>query len=244
MHWETAGLTPDPGTDRLLFTLPEGMQPLAGEEGQYDAESRTYSLAVTGTRGRVRVEAPGIESGWIQVYLLRGEDLLAEASAEFLALEQFTVQVSGGQVSARGGKLKISFPSGVLDEPARVQVGSPSRGSLPGGSLSGEPFEIRAFEAQSGQELSQFPEEIVIELDYSSQRVAENHEDQLYLYWYNEGSGDWEALPGWVDTQSKTLHAWTTHFTVFDTGVSQWQAADMPSVESFQVAGFTGAERW
>jgi hypothetical protein len=66
-------------------------------------------------------------------------------------------------------------------------------------------------------------------------------EENLYLHWYNAQTGEWEPLPTDVNRATKTLEAVTTHFTVFDIDVNNWQASHLPTVDSFQVSSFTGA---
>src|SRR6185369_5220307 len=84
-------------------------------------------------------------------------------------------------------------------------------------------------------------EPISIDVDYSELDLQGKDENNLYLYWYDPETQDWYALPSLVDPATKTLHATTTHFTVFDTGINDFTASHLPTVDAFQVSTYTGA---
>ncbi len=71
--------------------------------------------------------------------------------------------------------------------------------------------------------------------------VPEELAGDLHIYWYNQETDTWVALPTMVEKGTKTLQAFTDHFTVFDIDVNNWQACHLPTIDSFQVSGFTGA---
>ena len=65
--------------------------------------------------------------------------------------------------------------------------------------------------------------------------------ENLYVFWYNPDTRDWETLVSSVNMEKMTVRGLTDHFSVFDVGISQWQAADIPTIQDFQVSTFTGA---
>ena len=66
-------------------------------------------------------------------------------------------------------------------------------------------------------------------------------ETSLTLFYYDETMGTWRPLTTTVDTNANQLTAITDHFTLFDYKAQNWEAARLPSLDSFQVSGFTGS---
>ncbi|MBI4760292.1 MAG: hypothetical protein HY780_03655 [Chloroflexi bacterium] len=128
-----------------------------------------------------------------------------------------------------------------MTEKTVIEVSDPSGDSVPAYSLLGKPFEIKAHKEKNGEDLKQFPKELSIFVSYEELDIPAEVEGSLYLYWFDENLGEWAALPTVVNKETKTLHALTDHFTVFDIGVNNWQSSRLPTVDSFQVSEFTGA---
>src|SRR5258708_6709933 len=120
-------------------------------------------------------------------------------------------------------------------------TGSPSAAALPAAALTSRPFQIKALGLQSGAALHQFSDTIAIDVDYSDLDLAGKSERDLFLYYYDPALKEWAALPSHADPATRILHAYTTHFTVFDIGINNFQASHLPSVDAFQVSTFTGA---
>jgi len=92
--------------------------------------------------------------------------------------------------------------------------------------------------------LKHFSKELSISISYADLEVPQESEGDLHLYWYNPEIKEWEALASRVDKETKTLVAYTDHFTVFDMDVNNWQSSHLPTVDSFQVSSFTGAANY
>ncbi|MGC1377499.1 MAG: hypothetical protein WA821_14800, partial [Anaerolineales bacterium] len=167
--------------------------------------------------------------------------VLDETSLALSKHEKFNVKKQKGSFSARKGQIKVSFGDGALTEDAAVEIGAPAGDAIPVRSLSSAPFEIDAQGTQSKQELHQFSGDVSIDVDYSSLDLGGKSEENLFLYWYDPATQDWAALPSHADPQTKILHATTTHFSVFDISVNDWQASRLPTLDAFQVSDFTGA---
>jgi hypothetical protein len=166
---------------------------------------------------------------------------IIHAEAQIALVEKAEVRKNGGRVEGLNGKVKVIFSSGALSESAEVFIHRPLPESMPPHSLSGYPFEIKARSQDNRKGISTFNGEVRIEVDYSYLDLDESLAGELVLYWYNEEIDEWEALPSWTDAKTQTLHASTTHFTVFDINIHNWQASRLPTLDNFQTAGFTGA---
>ena len=247
ISWKIKGSLPANTPITLQVTLADGYIP--DPTLTYDITSHLLTLPVTGTSGQFTLNAVN------PVDAISFPASLQDASGQSLAdtalflpkHEKFSIKknalTGAGQapISARKGKIKVSFGTGSLSEDATVEIGAPAGDSMPDTTLSGNPFEIDAQSTQSKQDLHQFSGSISIDVNYSDLNLQGQQESNLYLYWYNPVSKDWEALPTLVDPITKTLHAISTHFSVFDTGINNWQATRVPTVDAFQVSQFTGA---
>lgn len=239
LHWQVTDL-PEGASPILKISFPEGYTPV--NVSGYDAVGRTLSIPVTAESGDLLVDVQGaLDTAIFPATLLNGTDVLATDSLSLPKHEQFTAKKNGASLTADKGRIKVSFGKKSLPEDAIVNVGVPAGDSVPAYSLSGHPFEIDAQGAQSGEALSQFDGEVSIDVDYSDFDLNGKNEQDLYLYYYNPATSDWYPLPSSVDPATKTLHATTTHFTVFDTGLHDWEASHLPTLDNFQVSGFTGA---
>ncbi len=227
----------------LQFTFPTGVQAGKVDNGSYDAKSNTLTLPVTNNIGEFEIAIQGIaeDTPVIQAAFLDVDKILSSASLTLETKQKFDVTTSGGQIASSDGKIKVIFPAGVFSEDAVVELGKPVGVARPAYPLRGRTFEIKAQGKASKQALTQFSEEVTIQVDYGDLAIAPGQEPDLYLYWYNPEIQAWAALPSHVDTDTKTLAAATTHFTVFDVGVNNWQASHLPTVNAFQVSEFTGA---
>ena len=239
IHWQIADL-PVGVSPILKINFPQGYDPV--NVSGYNAEARTLSIPVSTSSGDFLVDVQGaLDQAIFPATLLNGADVIASESLSLPKHEKFTAKRNGASLSAEKGRIKVSFDKKSLPEDAVVNVGVPAGDSVPPYSLSGHPFEIEAQGAQSGQDISQFAGEVSIDVDYSDFDLQGKNEQDLYLYYYDPATAGWYPLPTTVDSKTKTLHAITTHFTVFDTGLHDWEASHLPTVDNFQVSGFTGA---
>ncbi|PKN91158.1 MAG: hypothetical protein CVU44_20570 [Chloroflexi bacterium HGW-Chloroflexi-6] len=251
LQWQVIGNGLD-GAD-LVFALPYGVAIKADKKQELDAEKSTEIYRIPAEeKGILHLEVdPNAEMPVLIQALLLPQDTGADqmtyldaeplAQAQIALIEKLEIQKAGGKVAGLNGKVKVTFSEDTLSESAEVFIHRPLPESMPPHSLSGQPFEINARSANNRKEISKFSDEVRIEVDYSYLNVSESQAADLALYWYNEESGEWEILPSSVNTETKTLYASTTHFTVFDVDIHNWQASRLPTLDSFQVSGFTGA---
>jgi RHS repeat-associated protein len=231
----------------LDITLPRGFQ--ADEtSGTFNQQTNTLSIPVTTLGGSIALKVKNVrEDSLFSASLIHEQEVLASSSIVLPLFEDFEVSKNGGKIDLRNGKIKVTFPQGALTEDVVINAGFPSADALPE-NFSASVFELRAFakgEQESGvqqkREITHFSEPLTIEVDYSHLTLTEEQEGELYLYWYNPETGDWNALESSRDPQTKTLTAQTDHFTVFDVGVNDWNSTHLPTIDSFQVSEFTGA---
>lgn len=242
LDWVIEGLTVVEGQFVLEITFPDGVSVKKTKDSEYDPTTRVLTIAVTVANGQVHLDTGAISGDMlVTAALLENKEIIAEAKLLVPMREQFKQDQTGGVIEARNGGIKVEFPTDALPEEATITIGKPAREALPNGALLGVPFEITAYGDMSKQELKKFSKELTLTVSYADLGIPPEREGDLHVYWYNETTKEWEALPTWVDKKTKTLQALTDHFTVFDLNVSNWQSNHLPTVDAFQVSGFTGA---
>ena len=243
LSWQIEGVSLEENTlISLQVTLPASFSLEGNFAGSFDAASHILTIPVTVLHGQIHLKADASDEDVVlQGTVFKDTDTLAEASLFLSAHEQYPIDPNGGRIEAEDGQIDLQVPADVFPQQALIDIGRPSGDEVPPYSLSDQTFEIKAHDTQSGDELDQFSEEISISVSYADLEIPEEVEGELHLYWYNPETEDWEALPTLVDTESKTLQAFTDHFTVFDIDVNHWQASHLPTIDSFQVSSFTGA---
>ena len=243
IHWSLAGIQAGGQALTLEFTLPKGFQPRE-KNASFDEAAMKLTVDVKKEAGQFTLLVPqdAAEDAFIQAALLdEGKAVLAGTLLPIPSREQFTLDDTGGEARTRDGRIKVRFPQNALPGQALIAIGRPSGADAPAYSLSDHPFELKARDKGDGRELHEFGGQVEIEVSYADLNVPPGREHDVYLYWYNPGSKVWEGLPTEADPQTKILRAKTNHFSVFDIGINDWQASRMPTVDSFQVSGFTGA---
>ena len=157
----------------------------------------------------------------------------------------FTSMVSrgGGAVTAFDGRLEVHFPAEAAPESLSVMVRPALGKAAPPTSLSLWPFEIVATGMENGAEVSRFRQPLEIILHYEEMWLR-GDEESLVLFYYNETEQSWLPLPSRVDIEHNLLIAHSDHLTVFDFDIQNWEAARLPSLDSFQVGDFTGAAQY
>ena len=102
-------------------------------------------------------------------------------------------------------------------------------------------FEILAFD-KKGENISRFNKDnpVEIRIAYDESQLT-GDEYGLTLFYFDEQLSDWRPLPSRVDVDNNVLTAWTDHFSDFSVDIQTWQAARTPTMDSWQVAEFTGA---
>ena len=241
IDWAVEGIVPAEHELLLNITLPKGFTP-TDKDIQFDETTSTFSIPVLKESGKFGLQADQpAEDAVLLASLVEKEASLAEFTLPLPTREQFSVDQKGGDVVAEEGRVKISFPENVFTEDTTIAVGQPSGKDRPEQSLSGKPFEIIATTKADKTELHQFEKPITIEVQYGDLNIPEEKLSDLFIYWYNPETKDWEAMDSALDRKTQTIRTETNHFSVFDINVNSWQATRMPSVDSFQVSQFTGA---
>ncbi len=242
LNWKIAGVSLTEYVLVLKISIPESFSLQGAYNGEFDPSTRTLIMPVNNPDGQIHLKSDDKPNNvFFDAALFDGNTIIAKASLFVPLIERFVLEKNGGEVQAMGGRIKIEFPRDALPERAVIEVGTPNGDAVPKYSLLGKPFEIKAHKEKTGEELRQFTEELSITVSYADLGIPEQREGDLHLYWYDTEREEWAALPTAVNRESKTLTAFTDHFTVFDIDFNHWQASQLPTVDSFQVSEFTGA---
>jgi RHS repeat-associated protein len=247
LFWEISGWDGAGEGYELLFTLPEGFTPHGHVDGDFDPQTNTLFVLLADlppgqrTQGNQQwaVDETAIGPFTLSAELRQVGLNLAKASLTLTA-DHFIIPPGGGEANGSNGKVRVIFPAGAFTETLSVYVGAPGEGTAPPESLSGGPFEIAAFEQDSGLAVNQFQQPITIEVSYDEGKWG-RREGSLLLYYYDETEGYWRSLPTTVDGEANLLRAESDHLTVFDVNAEDWQAARLPDLSAFQVSQFSGA---
>ncbi|OGH48158.1 MAG: hypothetical protein A3A51_03975 [Candidatus Levybacteria bacterium RIFCSPLOWO2_01_FULL_39_10] len=93
-----------------------------------------------------------------------------------------------------------------------------------------------------GQEVTEFLEPVTITYDYTDADLLNINEDSLKIYWFNEATGEWEALPSFIDSINKTVSSQTTHFSQF---ALMGEIKDLiPPTTDVNIFGEKGEDDW
>ncbi|HJS20596.1 MAG TPA: SpvB/TcaC N-terminal domain-containing protein, partial [Anaerolineales bacterium] len=243
LTWQIEGLTVEEHKELLIqIILPDVLSPVGEHGGIFDETTRTLSLPVGDLKGQVELASGDTVSETVlYAVLLDGGAALAETKMPLSPAEQFSLDTQGGEITALDGRVTVGFPEDALPEEAVIEIGAPSGDGAPPSSLSGQAFEITAYAETSGQEIEQFEKELELSVSYADLELLDVSEKDLVVYWFDPETQDWAGLDSWVDTETKTVHALTDHFTVFDIDANNWQATHLPTLNPFQVSTFTGA---
>lgn len=106
-----------------------------------------------------------------------------------------------------------------------------------------ETFYLEAEDTQ-GQPVHQFATPITITVQYTPEELAalQITEDNLVLFWFNEGTGVWEPQHTTVDRVNRTASIVVNHFSAYQlSDGSSPSAAFLPSLQAWQVSLFTGS---
>ena len=145
--------------------------------------------------------------------------------------------------------LKIYFPNEVdistddkpIEKNLIFHIGPPIAQNMPSYSLSGNPFEILAVNPDVAKNVTQFDKALEITLVYEPEQFEDFQEEGLQVFYFDDELNDWFPYETMVDSLNKTLTFQTDHLTLFDIKASDWQAYMPPSIQDFEVSGFTGA---
>lgn len=185
LNWEIKGIVlADHKLLSVQMILPEGYSLAEKYEGAYDESTRTLTIPITtALSGQVNLLTnASVTDSKIPAFLLEDTEILAETVLFLPVHEQFVLDQQGGSVAASGGEIQIEFPANALSGEAVIEVGVPSEETMPPYSLSGQPFEIKAHEKQSGDPLNQFSKKISIRVSYADRGIPEELEGDLYLH--------------------------------------------------------------
>jgi hypothetical protein len=234
------------GVEAWLY-LPEAFIPLETGGGSYDPVTNLLVVPINSANGLISWFIDGNAQPPFEILVevrLNGQVMMS-ATRSLGERGPDIVPKGGGEAHGFNRHVKVKFPAGSLPEEADVTVRAPQNTGL---SLGGRPMELTAIGTDSGNEITQFSQPVTITVQYTDEeanRLLENagmkDESSLTLFYYDETEKTWYPLTTSVDTGTNQLTAVTDHFSLFDFKAQNWEASRLPSLEGFQLSGFTGA---
>ena len=227
-------------TRHMLITFPEGVQRTTLlTEKELNVPVETASGSVSFSIPAVVIEKFG--EAVIHLQLFENDQPVGETSVSVGPPLGTFNNSKAKSLQEFNGKVKLTLPVFASDSQLALDIRKPDENSLPSLSLTGKPVQILAVDLDTGKNVKNFKKPITVEMIYDDEQIWDWQEDELKIFYFNEETKDWHPLPTIVDPKTNTLTAQTDHFTVFDYKAETWQAASLPSIDSFQVSNFTGA---
>lgn len=232
---------------QIVITPPEGARQIGNSETSVQTAAQEGGnitrLDLDGPTGRtVWTLPPNLTTS--QVFLVEvysGGEVIASGSAT-LEIGQFTTELArDNSFTALNNSIQVDVPQSAAEQPLTFAVRPPDLNSLPGASMSWNPFEIIAVGQTSHEQVNRFNEAITIHVNYDETLFPDEQEPDLMLFYYDEEQEDWFPIETTVDTENHQLTAQSDHLTVFDYTAASWQANTVPTVDAFRVSDFTGA---
>lgn len=234
------------GVEAWLY-LPEAFTPIEYSGGSFNPETNLLIIPINTDTGMIRwfIDGNAQPPYQVQVEVRLNGQVIMSTTRNLGERGADPVSRRGGEAKGFNQRVKVDFPDGALPEDADVKVRAPHNSDL---SLGGQPMELSAVGKDSGMEITQFSQPVNISVEYSDEQANRllklagmKDESSLSLFYYNETDGTWIPLPTTVDTDKNQLTAVTTHFSLFDFKAQNWEASRLPSLDGFQLSGFTGA---
>ncbi len=226
----------------LAITMPEGIRPHGRDAKEWDQKTLTLRVPVESETSEFEWKiAPNAEGPFaIAAQLLQDEVVLAAAQLSLGDRSLFELSASGGEIDGLDGRVRIKFPKQAVRQDLKVRVRNAGRFSDIPNSLSGRPVEIIAKRADTRAKVEKFPATFTLEMHYEDDEIH-GDEASLFIFYYSKKDKGWVPLITTVDTEANMMTAEVDHLSVFDFNTQDWEAARLPTLDNFQVAGFTGA---
>lgn len=126
---------------------------------------------------------------------------------------QDPIPTSGGTLTF--DKVQVTAPQGVAPVFFTISANYGPYESDQNGYESALPSLFLSAKDNLGQAITQFLQPITIVYNYASADLKNLKENTLKLFYYNEQTNQWDALPSTVNTDNKTVSAQTSHFSHF-----------------------------
>lgn len=105
---------------------------------------------------------------------------------------------------------------------------------------SAQAMEFLAYDS-AGNAVHTFDEPVTITIHYD-ENLIEGYESGIYLSYFDEQTMQWTDVPADLDTDTDTISASVTHFSIYDINVDDyWLSPVMALPDMAQVSNFTGA---
>jgi hypothetical protein len=243
IHWSFRGRKLEPTAEMVVFLNNETVPANAefAKSFQADGELRFAANEKDGGTIELTIQRTSKKPLEMRVVLQERGKIIDEQIIILGEANYTDEKMSKGSIETLGGEVKLFLPDGFSNESLVMDVRTPSPHNIPAISLTGNPVEIVAVGTVTGKNITKFNSPVTLQIAYDENRIFDWREENLQIFYYDDEIEDWFPLATEVDTKNNTLTAQTDHLTVFDYKASSWQGYDLPTVDDFKVAGFTGA---
>jgi hypothetical protein len=270
LSWQVAESAWKDGSLSLLVSFPPGFEILSGSKGAYDPTSDKFVIPLANPAGfagfAIPLDLPGPYPALVKLVEAQGDgkssltlaakdQLVEESGLTYLSVED--AAAGSATAAGLGGEVRVTVPKGVLEGGAAgettsltVCIRQPIPANMPPDLLSGDPFEIvvsggeQPGAAKTGDEIHEFKEPLLIEIPFGGGRDRSIFTYDPHAALGASPSSAWIALPTEVDREKGVLRVYTSHLSIFDDDLNEWQMSEMPTLDTAQVSGQMGSSSY
>ncbi len=243
LTWEMPQSAVDmlPSDTNMRLSLPKGLTPdLSSSDAAYDRDAGTVTMRNL-PKGELTfaLSEDVTESADLNVELMSADRAVYAAPVKIIPGGYGRVNVEGGKVDAKAFGVQVEIPAKVFGEETGICIGRVNEVDLPY-SFSSHPVQINAYNLNSEKQITHFDQQLVISMSYDPEEIGED-EENLSMFYYDSEKQGWYGVISYIDPVQHILIGLTDHLSVYDYNAQSWQSAHLPTMDSFQVAQFTGA---
>ena len=122
---------------------------------------------------------------------------------------------AGGTVTS--GSSNLNFPNGAVNNDTAVTITQLSGiSNIPSNFIfTGQAFDVLAENLENGIKTSQMNQAVTISINYMDSDVIGVDENSLVIFYWDNVTSSWKALPSTVDTANNMVTGTTDHFSTF-----------------------------
>ncbi|TAK66952.1 MAG: hypothetical protein EPO22_03370, partial [Dehalococcoidia bacterium] len=134
------------------------------------------------------------------------------------------IDVSGGNIASKDGRVDIEFPAGAVAELVDVTITRKNNGDYNAPSPdrpSVAVWDLRATSSKTAADVHKFAKPLTVTIRFSSDDMEGLDARNLMLWTFDDAAATWLPVAAQVDARSRTLVAATDHFTVYQATSSE-----------------------
>ncbi|GEM_PF-2831438 len=179
-----------------------------------------FKLAVTD-------EQPVVVSDLFTIFIapLPADQVLKPSAVGITKIESL-VGGTSELVNANNTKVSLTVPGGAAEATSGfsiiisgLNVQSTDYKEIPsdiGGAMNNLQYEIEAIDSATAQKITNFNKPVIVKVSYlESDLPQDTDESKLRIYFFNEGTLQWELLSSTIDTENNIVSAEVPHLTRF-----------------------------